>query len=90
MQSIKLKSHVGEDGVLQLQLPVGVKNTDLEIIVVFQAVKVDSKPSEAKTPEELGYSREFLEKVIGGWEGELERPEQLPFEEREEINWDTF
>jgi len=89
MQSIKLKSHVGEDGVLQLQLPVGVKNTDLEIIVVFQAVKVDSKPSEAKTPEELGYSREFIE-VLGSWEGELERPEQTPFKEREEVNWDTF
>jgi len=89
MQTIKLKSHVGEDGVLQLQLPIGIKNTDLEVIVVFQAVKADSKPSEAITPEELGYSREFIE-VLGSWEGELERPEQTPFQEREEVNWDTF
>ena len=89
MQTIKLKSYVGEDGVLQLQLPIGVKNTDLEVIVVFQPLKADSKPSEAKTPEELGYSREFIE-VLGSWEGELERPEQTPFQEREEINWDTF
>ncbi len=89
MQTIKLKSHVGEDGVLQLQLPVGVKNTDLEVIVVFQPLKADFKPSEAKTPEELGYSREFIE-VLGSWEGELERPEQTPFQEREEVNWDTF
>jgi len=78
MQTIKLKSHVGEDGVLQLQLPIGIKNTDLEVIVIFQPLKADSKPSEAKTPEELGYSREFIE-VLGSWEGELERPEQTPF-----------
>ncbi len=38
--------------------------------------------------EELGYTREFIEEVVGSWEGEpLERPEQLPFEVREEIQW---
>ncbi|MEH2108238.1 hypothetical protein [Nostoc sp.] len=36
----------------------------------------------------LEYSRKFVEEVIGSWEGEpLERPEQLPIEEREEIQW---
>jgi hypothetical protein len=91
MHSIKLNSHVGDDGILQLQVPVGIANADLEVMIIVQPLPTvaTNPPSQAKTPEELGYSREFLE-VLGSWEGTLERPEQLPYEEREEIRWDTF
>jgi hypothetical protein len=51
MQSIKLKSHVGEDGVLQLQLPIGIKNTDLEVIVVFQHSKQTLNHQKQKHPK---------------------------------------
>ena len=30
MQSITLRGHVGSDGILQLQLPVDLRDTDLE------------------------------------------------------------
>ena len=54
--------------------------------VYFNVFAEKSLQSATKTPEELGYSRRFLEEVIGSWEGEpIERPEQLYFEKREEI-----
>lgn len=38
MQTVKLRSHVGEDGVLRLNVPIGLNNTDLEVVVVVQPV----------------------------------------------------
>ncbi|MCW6038795.1 hypothetical protein K4A83_21350 [Spirulina subsalsa FACHB-351] len=37
MESIKIKAHVGQDGVLSLQLPV--KNQDIEAMVIYQAIQ---------------------------------------------------
>ena len=34
MQSIQLKTHVGPDGILQLNVPVEFKDTDLEVTVI--------------------------------------------------------
>lgn len=36
MQTMKFRSHVGEDGVLRLDFPTGMTNTDLEVVVVVQ------------------------------------------------------
>jgi len=83
MQSIKVRSHVGGDGMLHLQLPVGITDTEVEVIVVFQRIP---PATEAKTPEDLGWSPGFFETVIGSWEGEpLVRPDQLEYEMREEL-----
>lgn len=38
MQTVKLRFHVGEDGVLRLNVPIKLNNTDLEVIVVVQPV----------------------------------------------------
>jgi hypothetical protein len=86
MESIKLKSHVGDDGVLQIQIPVGFKNEDLEVMVIFQRLK--SRDRNSATLESRGWQPGFFEEVIGSWEGEpLERPEQLPYETREELTF---
>ena len=88
MASIKLRTQVGEDSILQVRLPPQMANQELDVVVTFQPVAEHSAAALAKTPEELGYSRTFLEEAIGKWEGEpLERPEQLPFEICEEIQW---
>ncbi|MEH2439015.1 hypothetical protein [Nostoc sp.] len=90
MESIKIRTYIGDDGILQIQLPPEIANQELDVVIVFQPVIQKSSQSPNKTPEELGYSRKFVEEVIGSWEGDpLERPEQLPFEEREEIQWPT-
>jgi hypothetical protein len=36
MKSIQLKTHIGSDGILQVQMPPEVKNVELEVLVVFQ------------------------------------------------------
>lgn len=41
MQSIKLNTYVGEDGVLQLQIPVDVSNAEMEVIVIYHPTTVD-------------------------------------------------
>lgn len=36
MQSIQLKIHVGEDGLLKVQMPPGIKDMELDVMVLFQ------------------------------------------------------
>lgn len=43
MQTVKLRSHVGEDGILRLNVPIGLNNTDLEVIVVVQPVTMPKR-----------------------------------------------
>lgn len=88
MESIKLKSHVGDDGVLQIELPINLKNEDLEVLIVYQPLKA-SASDRSETPESRGWHPDFFEKVLGSWKGEpLERPEQLPYDVREALSLD--
>jgi hypothetical protein len=83
MQSIKVRSRVGSDGMLHLQIPGGIKNTDLEVIVIFQPV---APATEAKTPEDLGWPPGFFERTFGCFRDEpLVRGEQGEYEIREEL-----
>ncbi len=36
MPSIQLKTHVGEDGLLKVQMPPEIKDMELDVMVVFQ------------------------------------------------------
>lgn len=83
MDSIKLRSHVGQDGILHLEIPVGVTDKDLEVMVIFQPLEAETQ---AKTLETKGWHPGFFEEVIGGWVGEpLERGEQGKYETREQL-----
>lgn len=44
MQSIQTKAHVGEDGLLKVQMPPEVKDMELEITVVFQPSSNTEEP----------------------------------------------
>lgn len=82
MQSIKLQSYVGSDGILKLEIPVDVVDTDLEVLVVVQPISFTS----TTTPEKLGWPPGFFEHVAGGWIGEpLIREEQGEYETRDEL-----
>jgi hypothetical protein len=63
MKIIKLRSRIGSDGTLHLDLPIGLTDTELEIIITVEPVKT-------LTEEELGWSPGFFEKTAGAWEGE--------------------
>lgn len=60
MQSIKLNTYVGDDGMLQLQIPVGVTNTEMEVVVIYQPILADpSQPdprSKVAEPIESGWA----------------------------------
>jgi hypothetical protein len=82
MKSVTFHSHVGADGILNLQVPVGMINTELEVMVIVQPVV----QAESKSAEPSGWLPGFFEEVIGGWAGEpLVRPEQGEYEMRAEF-----
>ena len=78
MQSLSLRTHVGKDGILKLKMPIGIKNKDLEVILVVHAVD-DAKPV-AEWPAN------FFKEIIGGWDGApLTREPQGDYETRSEL-----
>ncbi len=43
MQTIKVRSRVGADGTLQLQLPDQLANQEIEIVLVYQPVEASQQ-----------------------------------------------
>lgn len=77
MESIKLTTHVAHDGLLQIQLPEKIANSDVEVMVIYQPVDKTSKRS---------WSPRFFEKTFGAWQGEpLVREPQGELPEREPL-----
>jgi hypothetical protein len=74
MHSVTLRSHVGSDGILNLQVPSGVKDADVEVTVTVKAL---SLASQANQLEQRGWQPGFFE-LAGSWEGEsLVHPDPL-------------
>jgi hypothetical protein len=74
MQAIKLESHVGSDGILKLELPTDLANTDLEVLIVFQPKQKRSWPP--------GY----FDRTAGSLANDpIERPPQGEYEQRDEL-----
>lgn len=83
MEKISLKTHVGENGILQILLPDNIKNVDLEIILAYRPI-LEKNQTENKSSQ--GWQKGFFEEVIGSWEGEeLVREKQPNEQEREEL-----
>jgi hypothetical protein len=38
MESIKVRQRVGQDGILYLENPVGLREQDVEVMVIYQPV----------------------------------------------------
>ncbi|GAX46315.1 hypothetical protein NIES4075_73360 [Tolypothrix sp. NIES-4075] len=83
MYSIKLTKRVGEDGVLHLDIPVGITDKQVEIMVIYQPIET---PKQQKTPEELGWPPGFFERTYGSCQDDpIVIDSEGDFEEREEI-----
>jgi hypothetical protein len=78
MQSVKLRSHVGQDGILKLEVPLGFSETDLEVVVIVQPVTNEPARKASWPPG-------FFKRVIGGWKGELVREPQGEYEVRKPL-----
>jgi hypothetical protein len=55
MKTISLKSHIGRDGLLKIEIPTEEKETDVEIVIIIDSIKNSAK----------GWSQNFLNKMYG-------------------------
>ena len=62
MQTIKLHSHVGEDGILHLDVPVGIADRDLEITLTVQPAIAKTETTQGK-----GWPPGFFEETFGSF-----------------------
>jgi hypothetical protein len=62
MQSIKLKSHIGADGILKLEEPVEERDTDMEITLLLTPV---GQPLSSEGSIDLSWPPGFFEKTYG-------------------------
>lgn len=82
MKTIHARSHVGEDGMLELRLPAGVTKTDVDVVVVVQPI-----PSE---PHKADMDRLAWEKFVRDTAGSIQDPtfyrhKQGELQERESL-----
>jgi hypothetical protein len=74
METIIFRKHVGDDGILKLELPIGETNVDCEI-----SITVRSKMSQDEWAA-------FIEETAGSLADDpIERPAALPLDIRDEI-----
>jgi hypothetical protein len=79
MDTIKLTTHIGEDGILRLEVPIGVSNQNIEVVVVVQTQ--DSEPVDAN-----GWPVGYFEETYGSLaDHPIERPDQGTLETRDSI-----
>lgn len=79
MEAIRLKTHVGDDGILKLELPETLHNRDLDVFVVIQ-------PLETEPLDEMGYPIGYFDETYGSLADDpIERGEQPPLEERDPV-----
>jgi len=77
MQSIKLQSQTDQDGVLKLEFPLGLSNTEFEVLVIIQPT------TPAKKRE---WPPGFFDRTAGSLADDpIERPPQGEYEIRDEI-----
>ena len=62
MQSLHLKTHVGEDGLLTVQMPPEVKDMELDVTVVFQPTSKGEQPRHNAWGKPI--TRESIEQTI--------------------------
>lgn len=78
METIKLRTHVGADGILKLEVPVNFPNREFEVLVVMQPLEEEV--------DELGWPIGYFDETYGILADDpIERPAELPFETRDEI-----
>jgi hypothetical protein len=81
MQTVTLRSHVGSDGMLHLDIPSEYTDAELDVTVTVRPVAVPPAHQVVKN-----WPAGFFDQVIGGWKGEpLVREEVGVFEVREEF-----
>ena len=64
MESVKLNSYVGQDGMLHLNVPVDYQEMELEVTVTFQPVQSSDNFSDTEDFNQLEW-HEFVRRTAG-------------------------
>ena len=78
MNRMIVKSRVGKDGVLHVNVPIGVADANREVQVTIE-------PTEAPETRSRQDYLDFLQATAGAWQGEFVRPEQGEYEVRDSL-----
>ena len=62
METITLNSHVGQDGILHLDIPVNIVNVDLTITIIL---KLSNDFQQENKPKGKGWPANFFEETSG-------------------------
>ena len=62
MRCMTLRAHVGHDGVLRLDAQTGLRDRDVEVVVVIQPLAADGSYNER---DALGWPQGFLQRTFG-------------------------
>ena len=64
MENQKIRTHVGEDGMLHINFPNSTKHMDVEVMIVYHTIREHIINPDDKTSEGLGYSANFIHNVL--------------------------
>ena len=79
METIKVKAHIDSDGVLKLEVPTGLSPQDVEVVLVVQTAA-------SQDVDANGWPIGFFDRTYGALADDpIERPPQLPLEERDPV-----
>lgn len=76
MDTLKLKTHIGSDGLLKFETPLNVADVDVEVVIVYT---VQPKANEESWEDFVNATYGILA------DDPIERPEELPPDVRDEI-----
>ena len=71
MQTITIRAHVGQDGVLKLEVPVGLADADIEVVVVVQPLRPhQTDGGESGQTQAPAWPAGFFEETYGAFADE--------------------
>ncbi len=82
MQSVTVRSHIGSDGILNLQIPVELKDVDVEVVVTMNPLIIDDLERLAQAN---GWPPGFFKETFGCLPDFPEIEDEGDYEIREEL-----
>jgi hypothetical protein len=78
MTKMIANARIGADGVLRLNLPVGLQEANRHVLVTVE-------PASSKKTMTQSEWESWVESMAGSWQGDFERPPQGELQERDPL-----
>jgi hypothetical protein len=76
MQTLRMTSHVGADGLLRLEVPIGRSDTDVNVLLII----------ESESAKSGAWPDGFIDRTAGAWQDDpVVRESQSPYDVRAEL-----